>query len=177
MMSVTALQLVVAAFDDDAGAQAGLTALKQMKSKKQVDLQGAMLITKDAAGRKIKYKDVGLTPGKGALGGVVLGAAVGILTGGTGLILGAAGAALGGLVGKKKQDNRFEVNQLNQVGASLKPGGAAIVAVVEPEGTAEVEQALDALAVDIFTSDISDDLVQQLWAHKEKTQAILENKV
>jgi len=35
----------------------------------------------------IHFKDVGLTPAKGAAGGVVLGAMVGILTGGPGRVL------------------------------------------------------------------------------------------
>ncbi len=117
-MSDIPVQLIVAMFDDEQGAEAGLTALKQTDKEKTVGLQGAILIAKDATGQKMHYKDVGLTPGKGALGGVLLGAAVGILTGGTGLVLGAAGALLGGLVGRKKQEKRFSADQLNQVAAS-----------------------------------------------------------
>jgi hypothetical protein len=102
MSEVAFLHLIVAAFDGETAAEEALKTLKESREEKLVGIQAAITMHKDEK-EQIHFKDVGLSPGKGALGGVVLGAAVGILTGGTGLALGAVGALVGGLVGKRKR--------------------------------------------------------------------------
>lgn len=176
-MSDVSLQLILAMFESEQGTEAGLSALKQLKKEKKASLHGAILINKDASGQQIHYKDIGLTPGKGALGGVVLGAAVGVLTGGTGLVLGAAGALLGGLVGRKKQDKRFDVNHLNQVGATLEPGGAAIVAVVEQDTVSHISDVLEQQGADVFTTSVTADLAKELQLHRDEAYALMENRL
>ena len=176
-MSDVSLQLVVAMFESEQGTEAGVTALKEMKGEKKAGLHGAILINKDASGQQVHYKDIGLTPGKGALGGVVLGAAVGVLTGGTGLVLGAAGALLGGLVGRRRQDKRFDVNHLNQVGAALKPGGAAIVAVVEPDAVSHISNLLEQRGADLFTTSVTTDLAKELQLHRDEAYALMESEL
>jgi uncharacterized membrane protein len=176
-MKDVSLQLVVAMFESEEDTEVGLTALRQMKGEKKAGLHGAILINKDASGQQVHYKDIGLTPGKGALGGVVLGAAVGILTGGAGLVLGAAGAVLGGLVGRKKQDQRFDVDHLNQVGASLGPGGAAIVAVVAPDAVSHISDLLEQQGADLFATSVTADLAQELQLHRDEAYALMESKL
>ncbi|MCB0171844.1 MAG: hypothetical protein KDJ97_14955, partial [Anaerolineae bacterium] len=114
-MSNSPVQIIVAAFDDADSAEEALKQIKIANKEKTVDVQGAIMVHKDATGNKIDYKDVGLTPGKGAVGGVILGAVVGILTGGSGLVLGAAGALLGGFVGRKKQESLLPSDQVNKI--------------------------------------------------------------
>src|SRR5262245_52807235 len=101
-MNNPTVQVILAVFNDENGAESALKQLKAAK-KEKLKIQAAVAMVKDASGSRFHYKEVGLTPGKGALSGVVLGATLGIMTGGATVILGAAGALLGGLIGRKKQ--------------------------------------------------------------------------
>jgi uncharacterized membrane protein len=170
-MSDVPLQLIVAAFDDEDSAE---KALRQLKAeRKLLGIQGAVVMVKDATGNKISYKDVGLTPAKGVLGGAVLGATLGILSGGVGLVLGVAGAAIGNVVGKIKQDSLYSSGQINQIATSLKPSTSAILAAVEAKHGPELEQELEALGADILTADISADIARQLEAHHDAAYSAL----
>ncbi len=165
-MSDVPLQLIVAAFDNEPDAE---NALKQLKAdKKTLGIQGAVAMVKDATGNKISYKDVGLTPAKGILGGAVLGVTLGILSGGAGLVLGAAGAAIGNVAGRKKQDSLYSSGQINHISTALQPGSSAVLAAVDSAHSAEVEQALAALDGDILTADISTDVASQLEEQQDQ---------
>ena len=159
-MSDIPIQLIVAAFKDEDGAEA---ALKQLKAEnKTLGIQGAVAMIKDATGNKISYKDVGLTPAKGILGGAVLGITLGILSGGVGLVLGAAGAAIGNVVGRTRQDSLYSSGQINHISTALPAGSSALLAAVDSTHGADVEQELAALGGDILAANISADVARQL---------------
>jgi uncharacterized membrane protein len=160
------LHLIVAAFGDEAGAEDALKKLQDSRDEKMVGIQAAVALYKDEEGQ-IHFKDVGLTPGKGAAGGVVLGAVVGILTGGSGLALGALGALVGGLVGRKKRDSRFSADRINQVAASLEPSSSAAVIVMEPGWVTVLEEELALLGGDLLTADIPADVAQKLDTNQD----------
>jgi uncharacterized membrane protein len=175
-MSDASLQLLIAVFDGESAAEEALKTLKASQDEKLVGIQAAVAMNKDQAGQ-IHIKDVGLTPGKGAAGGVALGVVVGILTGGTGLALGALGALVGGLVGKKKRDSRFSADRINQVAASLAPGSSAIVVAMEPGWVVVLEEELQRLGADILKVEIPADLAQQLEAKEEEARAMLAEQI
>ena len=165
-MSDVPLQLIVAAFNSEQDAE---NALKQLKAeKKTLGIQGAVAMIKDATGNKISYKEVGLTPAKGILGGAVLGVTLGILSGGAGLVLGAAGAAIGNMVGRTKQDSLYSSGQINHISTALQPGTSAVLAAVDSAHSADVEQELAALAGDILAVDISTAVARQLEEHHDQ---------
>lgn len=171
-MDGTALHLIIAAFGQEVGAEAALKSLKESRDEELVGIQAAVALRKDEQGQ-IHFEDVGLTPAKGALGGVVLGAVVGVLTGGAGLALGAIGALVGGLVGRKKQDSRFPADRLNQIAASLEPDSSAIVMVMEPGWVVVVTEELELLGADVLTVEIAADVAAQLEDHGEAAHAAL----
>ena len=175
-MSESTMHLIVAAFDTEAGAEEALRTMKESRDGELVGIQAAVALHKDEQDQ-IHFRDVGLTPGKGAVGGVVLGAVVGIMTGGTGLALGALGALVGGLVGKKKRDSRFSADRINQVAASLAPGSSAVVVAMEPGWVVVLEKELELLGGDVLKVEIPADLAQQLEANEEAAQAMLEKQV
>jgi uncharacterized membrane protein len=107
------------------------------------------------------------------VGGSILGAAVGVLTGGTTLALGAAGALVGGLVGKRKQAGCVEEQRLNQLTASLVPGSSALIVVMEPGWGVVVEQEFQGMGADLFTADIPASMDQDLDASQEAAYAAL----
>lgn len=172
MSEAASLHLIIAAFEGETAADEALKMLKESREEKLVGIQAAITMHKDETDQ-IHFKDVGLSPGKGALGGVVLGAAVGILTGGTGIALGAAGALVGGLVGKRKRDSGFPTERLNQVAAALAPGSSAILIVMEPGWVVVLEEELERLGADLLTMDIPADLAERPAAEREAAFAAL----
>jgi uncharacterized membrane protein len=165
-MSEKLVQFVIALFDSEAGAEETLSAMKAEKKESLAGVEAAVAMRKDADNR-IHYKDVGLTPAKGAVAGVVLGAVVGIATGGAGLALGALGAVLGGVVGKRKREGQIASEQVNQVVASIQPGSSALLTVVRQDAAEAFESLLHAEGAHTFVTDISADLAAKLDPHGE----------
>ena len=166
------LHLIIAAFDGETGAEEALKVLKASREEKLVGVQAAVAMHKDERAQ-IHFKDVGLSPAKGAVAGVALGAAVGILTGGTGLALGAVGALVGGIVGKKKRESGFPTERLNQVAAALAPGSSAILMVMEPGWVVVLEEELELLGADLLTLDIPADIAERPAAERDAAFAAL----
>lgn len=108
--------LVLAVFDgmDNAGA-----ALAQLKVRDRA-IPSAVIMQKDAE-EQVQFKDVGLTPRKGAVSGIVLGGVVGVLTGGASLALSALGGLVGSRSAKKKQAAHLLPEQLSQVASPPRP--------------------------------------------------------
>jgi len=166
-MSEIDVHLIVAGFADEQGAEDTLRELGKDAKAGAAGIRAAVAMRKDADGN-LNFRDVGMTPGKGAVAGVVLGAVVGVLSGGVGLALGAAGALVGGLVGKRSQDSKLPTDRINQVAASLAPGSSAIVAVVEPQSVARVEVDLEDMGADLLTAPIPAEVARQLEAHRDE---------
>jgi uncharacterized membrane protein len=126
----TPATIVVAAFDNDAAAQAALSQVKG--AKKELGLRDAAIVYRD--GDKIKVKETkDMGGGKGAVIGGVIG---GVLTGGIGI---AGGALIGGLIAKG-HDANLPDKQLKQLVAALPEGSSAVLAVVdEASGQAAVD--------------------------------------
>jgi uncharacterized membrane protein len=170
------LHLIIAAFDGETGAEEALKSLKGSQDEELMGVQAAVALQKDQEDQ-IHFKDVGLTPAKGAAGGVVLGAVVGILTGGTGIALGALGALVGGLVGRKKRDSRFSAERVNQIAASLAPGSSAAVIVMEPGWGVILEEKLELLGAEILAADIPAGVAEHAAADREAAYLALLNQL
>ena len=160
-MSDAPVQLLIAAFNTPTAAEDVLEQLKAAKKEKLIGIQAARVLVKDEKG-KIHTKDVGLTPGKGAVAGGVIGAVLGIVTGGVGLAVGAAGALVGGLIGKSKKEGRFDSYRIEQIADALTPNSSAIIAVIEHKWVAELEAELEEAGADVMTAAIAADIAAQL---------------
>lgn len=166
------VQFVVAAFEGEEAAEEALTILRSAQKDKKFEIEAALAVTKDQQGG-VQYKDVGLTPAKGALGGVLLGGVVGLLTGGAGLVLGALGGLVGSLVGRKKRDSRLPNEQINQVLAAIPMGSSALLIVVGNQHLEKLEGTLDGLDADVLVAAIPEEFAQQLEQyHEEAYQAL-----
>jgi uncharacterized membrane protein len=172
MSEQAARHLIVAVFDTQTGAQAARKALRTLRDEKMIGICASIAVQKDDKGQ-IHFKDTGMSAGKGAVEGSILGAAAGILTGGTVLALGAAGAVVGGLVGKRRQAGCVEEQRLNQLTASLVPGSSALIVVMGPGWGVVVEQDLQGMGADMFTADIPVSVDQDLDASQEAAYAAL----
>ena len=165
-MSEVPVQVVIAAFQEEKGADAALAKLKQAKWAGLIGIQNAAVIRRDEKDKlHIKeLKDWG--GGKGAAFGGALGAVLGILTGPGILVTGAAGALIGGLAAKLR-DSGFSDERLKTVGESLQPGTSAIVAIIEHKWVAALEEELEEAQADVFTMAVATDVAEQLEAGRE----------
>ena len=175
-MSENAVQLVIAIFESEQSAEETLSALKTDKKEELSGVQAAVAMRKDSNSR-IHYKDVGMTPAKGAVAGVVIGAVIGIATGGAGLALGALGALLGGVMGRRQREGQIASEQVNQVVASIQPGSSALLTVVEQDAADRFEALLQAEGAHTFLTDISADLAAQLDPHGEAAHTALTDQL
>jgi len=166
MNEKVAMHLIVAVFGTQTGAEAARKALRTSRDENLIGICASIAVQKDEKGR-IHFKDTGMSAGKGAVEGSILGAAVGVLTGGTTLALGAAGALVGGLVGKRKQAGCVEEQRLDQLAASLVPGSSALIVVMEPGWGVVVEKELQGMGADLFTADIPAGVDQNLDGSQE----------
>ena len=171
-MSDVPVQLIVAAFQNEDEAKEALKALKQAKKEGLIKIDDAAVLRKDEKG-KIHIKEThDMGGGKGAVLGGVGGAMVGLIAGAALAGPAVVGTLIGSLVAKLR-DSGFSNERLETLGESLEPGTSAIVAVVEHEWMAKVEEALAETEVDLITAEISADIAEQLEAgHKIAYSAI-----
>lgn len=172
-MSDAPIQLVVAAFNEEKGADQALKSLKAAKKEKLIGIKDAAVIRRDRK-NKIHIKDVrDVGGGRGAVAGGVFGAAIALLTGGTGVLLsGAVGALVGGLAAKKI-DMGLPNQRLKQLGDSLKPETSAIVAIIEHRWVADLEAVLAEAGAQVLTEALKADIAQQLEAGKDVAYSAL----
>lgn len=171
-MDQKAVQFVIAIFESEAGAEETLSRLKSEKKEELNGVQAAVAMRKDAQSQ-IHYKDVGMTPAKGAVAGIAIGAIVGIATGGASLVLGAVGGLLGGVVGKRKREGHVAAEKVNQVVASIPAGSSALLTIVETEATDDFEGLLQESGAHTFVAEISADLASALDEHADAAHAAL----
>jgi uncharacterized membrane protein len=165
-MSDNPIQLVVAAFKDEAAAKAALKELKQAQKAKVIKIENAAVLRKDEKGKLHIKETHDMGGGKGAVFGGVGGAAIGLIGGPALLVPTAVGALVGGLVAKLR-DSGFSNKRLESLGEGLQPGTSAIVAVVEHTWVGKVEEALAEAAADVLTAEIQADIAAQLEAGHE----------
>lgn len=166
-MSDVPIQLVVAAFTEEKGADEALKQLKQAKWAGLIGIKDAAVIRRDAKD-KVHIKDVrDVGGGKGSVAGGLFGAAIALLTGGAGLVLaGATGALVGGLAAKKI-DMGLPNKRLKELGEALKPGTSGIVAVIEHKWVAELEKEMAEAGAAVLTEALKSDIAQQLEAGRD----------
>ncbi len=165
-MSEVPVQLIVAAFQDENGAEQALKTLQEAKKARYIQIENAAVIRRDA-NDKLHIKDVrDMGGGKGAAIGGVVGGVIGLLFPPSILAGAAVGAAVGGLIAKFS-DGGFPQGRLEEIGEALKPGTSAIVAVIDHVWVAEAEAELAAEGAQVFVDTLKADISEQLAAGKD----------
>jgi uncharacterized membrane protein len=158
------VEVVVAAFQDEGGADAALAQLKQAGKERLIDIDQAVVVRKDQSGKVHIKRARGVGAGSGAIIGGVTGAVISILAGPVGWMAG-LGAIIGGLGGHLNKTR--STPNLDKLAGSLKPGTSAIVAVIEHTWVAEVERELAQAGAQVATDAIASDIAAQLEAGKD----------
>jgi uncharacterized membrane protein len=174
-MSDNPIQLVVAAFQDEASAKEALQDLKQAQREKLIKIENAAVLRKDAKGKLHIKETQDMGGGRGAALGGVGGAAIGLIAGPALAVPVAVGALVGGLAAKLR-DSGFSNQRLEALGQSLQPGTSAIVAVVEHTWVGEVEEALAQAEADMITAEIGADIAAQLEVGHEVAYSALASR-
>src|ERR1700749_205551 len=120
-------QLVAVAFDDRATADEVMGTLSRLQKEHAIELEDAVVVTRDAEG-KVKLHQSNKLAAGGAVGGALWGGLIGLIffVPLFGMAIGAAtGAAAGALT-----DVGVDDNFLKDLGAKLKPNGAAVIVLI-----------------------------------------------
>ncbi len=154
------VQVIVAAFNDEHGAENALRELKEAKKEKLIGIQDAAILRRDAGGKLHIKETADMRGGRGAIIGGVVGAVAGLLAGPL-VLATAAGALIGGLAAKLR-DSGFPDERLKMLGKALTPGTSAIIAVIEHKWLAEYEQALAEYGANVVTEAVEASIAAQL---------------
>lgn len=175
-MNDTPVELIVAAFQDEEGAEEALKELKQAKREHLIGIKDAAVIRRDE-NDKVHIKDVrDVGGGKGAVAGAVFGTAIALLSGPAGIVLGGAvGALVGGLTAKAV-DMGLPNKRLKELSEALKPGTSAIVAVIEHKWVTQIEDAMAEAGAAVMREALKADISQQLEAGKEVSYSSVESE-
>ena len=125
------LELLASIYLDEEGANTILDALQRMHRHGTITLADAAMVTKDDHGKLHIKETREVTAGKGARRGAIVTGVLGLIYPpsliATVLVGGAIGAAWGRL-----RDTGIKTGSMKELGTSLKPGNAAVVALAEP---------------------------------------------
>lgn len=174
MSETTPVELIVAAFQDEKAADEALKELKKAKKEHVIAIQDAAVLRMDEKG-KVHIKEVhDVGGGKGAVAGGLLGVGIALLAGPVGIVVaGATGALVGGLAAKKL-DFGLDNERLKKLGAGLKPGTSAIVAIIEHVWVDQLEAEFAEAGADVLTESLSEDIHAQLEAGRDvATSAVM----
>jgi uncharacterized membrane protein len=165
--SASVYNVLSVSFDPDTNAYAALTALKQLDSQGQLNVEAAAVVERGEDGEVAVKDRVGDVEFAGAAGGGLLGLLIGILGGPLGVLIGGTyGLMVGSLVDLGEAEDTESV--LSQISASVKPGHTALLAQVTEQSPEVVDTAMANLGGTVLRRPVED--VQAEIAAAEKAQ-------
>jgi uncharacterized membrane protein/sporulation protein YlmC with PRC-barrel domain len=153
-------KMIVVVFDSELKAYDGSRALQELQNEGSINLYAKTVIARDAGG-KVEVKQEGDMGPVGTAVGLLTGSLIGLLGGPAGLAIGAYAGTVTGMfydLGHQTVGEDF----LSEVGQSLLPGKAAVVAEVWEEWTTPVDSRMEALGGVVFRRTSEDVLDAQI---------------
>ncbi len=141
-------KLLVAVFDNETAADAGLNALRALHAAGDITLYATSVLSRDAKGAVNVKKSVG-AEATGTVTGLAVGSLIGLLGGPVGMAIGAVTGTVAGAV----RDFWVAGVGLDFIEAAtqhLQPGKVALVAEIEEEWVIPVDSALEAAGGQVF---------------------------
>ncbi len=147
-------KLLVAVFDTEAAADAGLNALRSLHANADITLYATGVLVKDGQGAVSVRKPLHNEP-VGTATGLAVGSLIGLLGGPAGM---AIGAVTGGVVGAVRDFwvAGVGLDFIDEATRHLQPGKVALVAEIEEEWVVPVDAALEAAGGQVFRRTRSD---------------------
>ena len=161
------VEVLVAAFDDEAGAATALARLKTLHKEKKLTLKDAAIVSRDDKGKLYIKETADMPAGKGAVVGAVVGGVIGLLAGPL-VVVGALGALIGGLAARVS-DSGIANERLDAIGRALQAGNSVLVVTMEHAWVEQARKELQEAGADVISQQISADIVADLEAkHQEE---------
>jgi len=163
------IEMVGLVFESQAEADDVMTFVRDLHARGTIRVRNAALLAKAPDG-KITVKERHDLDGKnGAIGGMVLGGVLGLLTGGIGLIAAPViGAGLGAATGRVV-DRGFDDTFLKSLAERLQPGRSGLLVIVESEWRVPVHEALKGRGGIILQQELTDRLIAEFTAENPPT--------
>jgi uncharacterized membrane protein len=154
--------LFVKAFRSENEADSVLKALRRLEKKQVFNIVNAAVLARDEKGRTKLKETEDVDAKRGALFGALVGGLLGLLGGPAGAVIGAAAGAATGSAGAHFIDMGFSNKYLKEIQEELPPASSAIVALVEHEWVARMEEELDRYEGRLFRQALKADIADQL---------------
>ena len=168
-------KIVVVVFDSEAKAYEGSLALQELQNEGSINLYAKAVIAKDGNGKVTVKQSADMGP-VGTAVGLLTGSLIGLFGGPIGVALGMSIGTSGGMLYDLAQLGVSE-DYLSDVGKSLQPGKAAVVAEVWEEWMLPVDTKMEALRGVVFRTtrmDVADEQIEKDNAALEADLAELE---
>lgn len=167
-------ELQVFTFDTLTGADAMLAALKELQNDDLIELEDAVIVTKDLHNKVEVRQPLEVGPGKGAAFGALTGAVVGLLGGPGGAIVGfAAGALTGGATGAALEAELPKEDIKALALGELNPGESALAVYFYEFWIDQIEQVAEDFDAAIHRQMLAD----QRKAEREERAAVRKEKI
>jgi uncharacterized membrane protein len=151
--------LIAIAYPDRYTAEAVRETLNDLMAERTIELEDAVVVTHDEEG-KVKLHQTIRPAAKGAAGGILAGGLIGLLF--LAPIIGmAVGAAAGGAAGALT-DVGIDDSFMKRLGASLTPGGAALIVLVRKMTPDKVLPHLQRYGGEVIQTSLDDETEARL---------------
>jgi len=164
---IGAVELIVAAFDDEDKANQILKHLQNLQKDKVIDIINAAVMVKTGAGRTIIKETQDVNSSQGAIFGAIVGGVIGLIGGPAGVIAGAAAGAAAGGVTAHQVDMGFDDDMLAELKDGLPPGSSAIITMVEYQWVESTIRELDQAGAKIVRQALKDEIAVQIVKARE----------
>jgi uncharacterized membrane protein len=154
------LEIIVAAWPEPDAAAAALAELRAAQKENLIGIVDVATLVVDADGTLRIRETKDMRGRQGAVVGGLVGAGVGLVTGGIGWLL-LSGGALGALAARAR-DGGLPDERLKALGQRMTPSSSALVAVIERTVAADLQRAMAALGAEVVAEAVADEVAEQL---------------
>jgi uncharacterized membrane protein len=173
-MNLMNTELQVFTFNTLTGADDMFAALRELQNDDFIELEDAVIVTKDLNNKVEVRQPLEVGPGKGAAFGALTGAVVGLLGGPGGAIVGfAAGALTGGATGAVLEAELPKADIKALALEELKPGESALAVYYYDFWIDQIEQVAEDFAAAVHRQILAD----QRKAEREEQAAVRKEKI
>jgi uncharacterized membrane protein len=151
--------LVAIAYPDRATAEDVMGTLGRLQTEHAIELEDAVVVTREQDG-KVKLHQSNKLAAAGAAGGALWGGLIGLIffVPLLGMAVGAATGAATGALTDVGVDDKF----MKELGASLQPGGAAVIVLVHRSTPDKVLPEIAKFGGDVIQTSLDDEAEQRL---------------
>jgi uncharacterized membrane protein len=173
-MNLMNTELQVFTFNTLTGADDMFAAVRELQNNDFIELEDAVIVTKDLNNKVEVRQPLEVGPAKGAAFGALTGAIVGLLGGPGGAIVGfAAGALTGGATGAVMEADLPKADIKALALEELKPGESALALYYHEFWIEQIEQVAEDFAAAVHRQVLAD----QRKAEREERAAVRKEKI